>query len=130
MVNCCEHRVWESKTSNKLRILIPLSRRWGVNFIIVVGIFDMEFARINAHNRTYRYNLKVLCSCISFTKLHTVLLVHLLYFPNVHPTTKDVVIELISMCYSRQLGTWKSAERMEVKTIEASQDKVETTKAK
>ncbi len=55
---------------------------------------------------------------------------HFLDFPNVHPSTKDVVIELKSMCYSRQLGAWESAEGMEVKTVEASQDKVEATKAK
>ena len=62
--------------------------------------------------------------------LLTIFLVHLLNFPKVHPSTKDVVIELISMGYSGQLETWESAERMEIKTIEACQDKIKTTEAK
>ena len=58
----------------------------------------MEFARIDAHNWTYRY---LSYSQLFFlTDLLTVFLVHLLNFPKVHPSTKDVVVELISMCYS------------------------------
>ena len=64
-----------------------------------------------------------------YQRLLTIFLVHLLNFPNVHSTTKDVVIELISMCYNCQPGTWKFAEGMEVKTVEASQDNIKTTKA-
>lgn len=51
----------------------------------------------------------------------TVFLVHLLNLPNVHSATNDVVIKLIAICYSCQLRTWKTAERMEIKTVEASQ---------
>ncbi len=50
VANCCEHRTWEPKSSNILGILIPLFGRWGVYFIIVVGVFDMEFARTDTHN--------------------------------------------------------------------------------
>lgn len=43
--------------------------------------------------------------------------------------TDDVVVELIAMRYSCQPRSWKLVKRMEVKTIEASQDKRRTTKA-
>lgn len=64
------------------------------------------------------------------TKLPTVSLVHPLGFPDVHPPTKDFVIELNSMCNSRQLWTWEAAKRMEVRSIGASQEKIKTSKAK
>ena len=64
-----------------------------------------------------------------FADLLTVVLVHLLNFPNIHTMTDDVVVELIAMRYSCQPGSWKLAKRMEVKTIEASHEKINTTKA-
>ena len=54
---------------------------------------------------------------------------HLLNFPQIHSSTKDIVIELISMCDSGQLGTWELSERMEVETIEAPQDKIKSSEA-
>ena len=65
-----------------------------------------------------------------FTTLLIIFLLHFVNFPKVRSTTNDVIIEFISMCYSCQLGTWKSVERMEVETIAASQGKVKSTKAK
>ena len=59
----------------------------------------------------------------------TVFLVHLLNFPDVHSMTDDIVIELIAMRYSCQLGTWKMAKRVEIKTIEALNNKVRTAEA-
>ena len=59
----------------------------------------------------------------------TVFLVHLLNFPDVHSMTDDIVIELKAVRYSCQLGTWKMAKRVEIKTIEALNNKVRTAEA-
>ena len=63
-------------------------------------------------------------------KFLTVFLMHLLNFPDVHSMTDDIVVELVAMRYSCQLGTWKMAKRVEIKTIESLNKKVRTTEAK
>ena len=59
----------------------------------------------------------------------TVLLVHLLDFPDVHSMTDDIVVKLTAMRYGCQLRTWEMAKRVEIKTIEALDRKVGTTEA-
>ncbi len=55
MADCCNHRIWKSKNSNEFRIFLSFPGSWGMDFIIVVRIFNMKFARIDAHNCTYEY---------------------------------------------------------------------------
>ena len=115
MVNRCGGCLWSAEGSNKIGIFVLSSR--GIDLVVKVRIFDVQFAGIDSYDGALLFGLgKVDVMC--HTGL-TVLFMHPLDFEQKLPVPDHIVIELIETRDGRESRPWELAKGMEVETVDA-----------
>jgi len=106
-------------------VFIELLGRPRVEFVIEVGILDVQFLRVDADNRSYRPLSARGNRARPAGTSTTISLVHLLDLPHVHAAAKDVVIALIPTREGGDFGARKLGKRVEVQPVNGPADETD-----